>query len=486
MSKTQVILRHCDRYDPQLIQKIICEGMETLGVHPNGRTMVKPNLVMPHKRYFAGNYTRPEFLDGLLLALKERGQNITDLAVGERSGLTVPSRYAFAEAGYKEILRRHRVRAEYFDEQRSIPFALKHPDRLRSEIYVPEAIARCDFLVNAPKFKAHAWLKVTLALKNYIGLQDDAHRLIDHDFNLVRKIVDLQEVISPGFIAVDGISAGGYSEISSSVFPLHLIVMGVNPVAVDSVCAHIVGLNPEDIGYIRLAAERGIGPRDLSEIHVGGDVSLSKSQHRAKGIELMLDRADGFLNGKGNIRVHLGSPPEGGYCEGGCPGSLIQTAQILEVFQPNFYQEMRPLRFIIGAYDGELQMNPGEKAIFLGDCTSWSGQINGRFIAVDSVYQARTRNGSGQLRSKTAVRKSLDIVIKLLRQRNRPVIVVRGCPVPVLENTNIFSLLGGTINPSLQRDIFPHFIYFVLLSRIMKLFHGFFRAQEIHQPSLTD
>jgi uncharacterized protein (DUF362 family) len=440
---------------------------------------------MPHKRYFAGSYTRPEFLDGLLLALKERGKSITDLAVGERSGLTIPSRYAFAEAGYMGILRRHGVRAEYFDEQRSIPFALKHPDRLCPVIHVPEAITRCDFLVNAPKFKAHTWLKVTFALKNYIGLQDDAYRLINHHFNLGRKIVDLQEVISPGFIAIDGITAGGYSEISPSTFPLNLIVMGVNPVAVDSVCTHITGLDPEDVGYIQLAAERGIGPLSLSEIHIGGDVSLLEAQRRARGIELTLDRADSFLNGRGNISVYLGSPPEGKYCEGGCPGSLIQTAQILEVFQPDFYREMRPLCFIIGAYDGELHSKPGEKVIFLGDCTSWSGQINGRAIAVDSVYQPRNHHGPGLPRSKTAICKSLDITINLLRQRDSPVVVVRGCPVPVLENTSILSVLGGTINPSLRRDIFPRFIYYVLLSRIMRLVNHLFRAREKCQPSPT-
>jgi uncharacterized protein (DUF362 family) len=67
---------------------------------------------------------------------------------------------------------------------RDVPVPLKNPAALRSSVYVPEAITRCDFLVNAPKFKIHAWLKVTFALKNLIDIQDDAYRLIDHDFTL--------------------------------------------------------------------------------------------------------------------------------------------------------------------------------------------------------------------------------------------------------------------------------------------------------------
>ena len=105
--RPQVILRHCDAYDPERIKTILLEGMDALGVRPEGRTMVKPNLVMPHTRFFAGCYTRPEFMDGLLGALRARGQAISDLTVGERSGITIPSRYAFSEAGYHPVLRRN-------------------------------------------------------------------------------------------------------------------------------------------------------------------------------------------------------------------------------------------------------------------------------------------------------------------------------------------------------------------------------------------
>ena len=164
--KPKVILKHCPAYDPQRIQAILLEGMDTLGVRPQGRTLIKPNLVLPHARYFKGCFTRPEFMDGLLGAIQERGDKITRLAVGERSAITIPSRYAFSEAGYPQVLRKHSVRAEYFDERPSVPISLKDPAALRPLGYVPEAISRCDFLVNAPKFKIHAWLKVTFALKN--------------------------------------------------------------------------------------------------------------------------------------------------------------------------------------------------------------------------------------------------------------------------------------------------------------------------------
>lgn len=481
MTKPQVILRHCDSYDSLRIKKILCEGMDILDVKPYGRTLVKPNLVMPHRRYFAGCYTRPEFTDGLLQALKERGNRITDFAVGERSGLTIPSRYAFVEAKYPEVLRRNKVRAEYFDEKPSIPINLQHPAALRSTIYVPEAITNCDFLVNVPKFKAHSWLKVTFALKNYVGLQDDAYRLVDHNFNLIKKIVDLQEIISSGFIAIDGISAGEYSEIAPSMFPLNLIVMGINPVAVDAVCTHIIGLDPKNVEYIRLAAERGYGPIDLAEIEILGDVSLEEAQQRTKGIRLTLERADEFLNDRGNITVYMGSPPETEYCPGGCPGSLIQAAQIAEIAEPTALQDMHPISFIIGAYNGEIHPQPGEKVVALGDCTSWAGKLNGREISFNSVYNPSSSNKPGRRRAKTAIRKSLDIMLSIFRQRARPIIIIRGCPVPILETTNIFSLLGGTVNLSLRPDILPKFVFYVFISRFIKFLRNLSRLREIYR-----
>ena len=57
-----------------------------------------------------------------------------------------------------------------FDEVPQAEIELTHPDRLRDTMFTPEPIARADFFVNCPKFKAHPWTTVTFSLKNYIGI----------------------------------------------------------------------------------------------------------------------------------------------------------------------------------------------------------------------------------------------------------------------------------------------------------------------------
>lgn len=318
--KSLVIIRHCDTYDPKRIARVISETMLALDIQPHGRTMIKPNLVIPHPRFYAHTFTRAEFMDGLLQAVKARGQRITDLAVGEKSGLRMPTRGSFADAGYLPVLRRNHAHPEYFDEQPSVPVSLSHPQALRALIYIPEAVRRCEFFINAPKFKAHAMLGVTFALKNLMGLQDDAHRIIDHDYMLAHKIADLQEVISPGFIAVDAITAGEYCELAPKPFPLGLIIMGVNPVAVDSVCTRIAGLDPGQIEYIRLAADRGYSPIDLDQIDIRGDVTLEDAMKRAHGFRVTPGGVGEFLNGTGSLTAYVGHAPDGiSYCPGGCP-----------------------------------------------------------------------------------------------------------------------------------------------------------------------
>ena len=55
-------------------------------------------------------------------------------------------------------------------------------------------------------------------MKNYIGIQDDRHRLIDHDHRLDEKIADLQYILQPQFIAIDAITAGDRAVVGSCGF----------------------------------------------------------------------------------------------------------------------------------------------------------------------------------------------------------------------------------------------------------------------------
>ena len=436
MNKSIVIIRHCATYDVSTIETIVGEGLAVLHLQPHGRTLVKPNCVVAGQR-FPHAYTRAEFLEGVLRALKKRARSdLRELAVGERCGITIPTRHAFREAGYYAVFKRTGVRYYHFEEATQREVSLHHEGRLRDAIFIPEPVTRADFFVNCPKFKAHPWTTVTFSMKNYIGIQDDRHRLIDHDYRLNEKVADLQYVLQPRFIAVDGITAGEGRMLTPLPFPLHLIIMGTNQVAVDAVCCRIIGLDPMDVDHIRMAHERGFGPVALESIALQGDVSLDEARERASGFRTGLVRVEDYFRGT-NIRAYAGPPPTDGafdYCWGGCPGAVEEAIEIIRFFDKQTDERIarRPLLHIVfGRYDGPLNVKPGETLVFMGDCAH--GRHEALDIDLPSLYQERSTKDPRTIGGSDVYLKVAGLTAQLMAEKNKPYIRIRGCPVSVVE-----------------------------------------------------
>ncbi len=308
--KHKVLIMRCEEYDPVKISGIIAEGIQELNVRPTGRVLFKPNVVIAHKEVFPHAFTRKEFLDGVISAVKPAAENVSEFAVGERSGLTVPTRWTFSQAGYPEIIKKHKVKVHYFEEVRQVPVNIDGKKALRKQLFVPKPVADCDFLINLPKFKAHPWTRLTLSLKNFIGIQDDRHRLVDHNSFLEHKISDLQEVIQPKFIAIDAITAGQETMLTPTPFPMGAIVMGTNSCAVDTVGCHMVNVDPNDLVHLRYSANNGFGPMDLNEIEVSGDFPLEEMQKKTENFKFCMEPIDRYFSDYPNLTCTVGKFPE--------------------------------------------------------------------------------------------------------------------------------------------------------------------------------
>jgi uncharacterized protein (DUF362 family) len=444
-ARPKVIIRNCREYDPEKIRRIIREGLEELELRPSGRTLVKPNLVAAGP-LFPYAFTRPEFGEGVLRALQDvGGESMTELAAGERCGITVPSRVAFRDSGWDAMLKRTGIKKYHFEEEPQVEIPLTHANRLRDYLFTPEPVARADFFVNCPKFKAHPWTTVTFSMKNYIGIQDDRHRLIDHDHKLNEKIADLQHIIQPQFIAIDGITAGEGRMLTPTPFDLGLIVMGNSQVAFDAVCCRIIGLDPMTVDHIRLAAEHGFGTTNLADIAISGDVTLEQAQARAKGFKVGLIRVEKYFEGT-HISAYAGPPPEpehGDYCWGGCPGAIEEAIEILRVFDKETDERMPRMHVVFGAYEGDIPAKPGEKVVFIGDCANWKGQLHGKDVEIPNIYKERST-----LDPHVATQE--DIFVKLGHAKKKltgDVIRLEGCPVSVAEQVLALVTIGKLKNP---------------------------------------
>jgi uncharacterized protein (DUF362 family) len=443
-----VLLRDCRDYDAERIRGIVRDGLDHLDLRPTGRTLVKPNIVAAGK-HFPHAHTRPEFIEGVLRAIKDRAVELEELAVGERCGITIPTRMAFREAGLYEVADRvGGVVMHHFDEHSQVPVTLAHDGRLRDVVYTPQPVAEADFFVNCPKFKAHPWTTVTFSMKNYIGIQDDRHRLLDHDHRLDRKVADLQYIVQPQLVAIDAIIAGEGRMLTPMPFDMGLVIIGDNQLAVDAVCCQILGIDPLTVPHLRIAFERGFGPVLLDEITVGGDVSLQAARERAQGFNIGLVRVEDYFKGS-SIRAYGGHPPGGevDYCWGGCPGALEEAIEILRLFDESTDQRMPPLHIVFGFYDGQIPASDGERIIFIGDCAEFHGDVGGQRLDIDSQFVDRASWDPLTARVDDIYAKMLGVGSRMFRSRKDRVLRMPGCPVSVAEQVLMLVRLSGAKNP---------------------------------------
>ena len=474
--KHKVLIMRCNEYDSERIAGIIKEGMEELNVKPCGRILLKPNVVIAHPEIFPYAFTRKEFLDGAIKATKEKAEHVKEISVGERSGITVPTRYNFKNAGYPEVFKKHKIKTYYFDEERHVPVKIKDKEALRDTLFIPKPIVATDFLINLPKFKGHPWCRLTLSLKNFIGIQDDRHRLVDHNIFLEHKIADLQEVIQPKFIAIDAITAGQKMMLTPTPFHMGAILMGTNSCAVDTVGCHMVHVDPKDIIHLRYSAQRGFGPMDIKEIDVKGDFPLEEVQNRTKKFEFCMERIDDYFAKDSHLSCTVGTFPEKhspDYCWGGCPGALQEAMHIFRGFYPNVEKEMQKVRYVVGRVKEPLELEEGERVIFAGKCTSWEGKINGKDVKIKSSYKNYRDVDEKKTKSNDMFLKVIKNIWQAFFSRSSGYLHAKGCTLSVAEHVNYLSAMGKIANPNFSpRLLIPvNIAYFKM--RLMRFLNRF-------------
>ena len=101
--------------------------------------------------------------------------------------------------------------------------------------------------------------------------------------NIDEKIVDLASIFKDKvkLNIVDGLVGAETDEIRGTPVKMNLLIAGSDMVAVDTVSAAIMGINPKKVKYLQLAAKCGLGVSDLSKIEILGE-SIGKVKKRFK------------------------------------------------------------------------------------------------------------------------------------------------------------------------------------------------------------
>jgi hypothetical protein len=137
-------------------------------------------------------------------------------------------------------------------------------------------------IIHLPTVKTHVFTTTTGAMKNAFGGLLNEHRHWTHPV-IHETLVDLlaiQKRIHPGVFAVmDGTFAGdGPGPRCMIPHVKNVMLASADQVAIDAVAARMMGFDPMEIRYLRLAHERGLGCADTSRIRIAGDVDAAEER----------------------------------------------------------------------------------------------------------------------------------------------------------------------------------------------------------------
>jgi len=136
---------------------------------------------------------------------------------------------------------------------------------------VHELILSSDVFINVPVLKSHGSAKLTISMKNLMGIVWD--RRFWHRNNLNQCIADFATYRKPDLNIVDAYNVmtknGPRGVSQADVVKMRYLIVSTDMVAADAAAAKIFGMDPEEVKYIQIANDMGIGQMDLSKLNIG-------------------------------------------------------------------------------------------------------------------------------------------------------------------------------------------------------------------------
>lgn len=132
-----------------------------------------------------------------------------------------------------------------------------------------EDVLNAQVLINVPIAKHHQDAKLTLGMKNLMGVMDE--RLTMHT-NMGQRLADLNSRIRPTLNVMDAVRmlmafgpTGGYV---GDVKKMDTVIVSQDIVALDSYTATLFDMKPDDLEYVKTATAMGLGRSDLENLRI--------------------------------------------------------------------------------------------------------------------------------------------------------------------------------------------------------------------------
>jgi len=139
------------------------------------------------------------------------------------------------------------------------------------KVLVHKEMLDADVFINVPVLKHHGGAKLSLTMKNLMGVVWD--RRFFHKNGLDQCIADLCFAPrQPDLNIIDAYrilrknGPQGRAEEDGEITKYQML--GTDMVALDASAAKLFGMKPEELGYVKIAAKMGAGKADLSKVNI--------------------------------------------------------------------------------------------------------------------------------------------------------------------------------------------------------------------------
>lgn len=225
--------------------------------------VVKPNIGFDRTPEYAAN-TSPEVVSTVVRLCYEAGAKkvkVFDRTVND-------ARRCYIQSGIADAAKKVGAEVSHIDDRKFKEIKINGQVLKSWPLYIE--IFEADKVINIPVAKHHSLAKLTMAMKNWMGIMGGFRRQIHQRLN--ESLADIATVIKPTLTILDAVrilvANGPQGGSLEDVKKMDTVIVGVDQVAIDSYGAALFGLKGSDLGYVRISAQSGLGEMDISKLTV--------------------------------------------------------------------------------------------------------------------------------------------------------------------------------------------------------------------------
>ncbi len=178
-------------------------------------------------------------------------------------------RRCYANSGISDALKgMQKVEMKYMEKDRYRKVSLKGEALSEWELY--DEVLKADVFINVPVAKHHGLTKLTLGLKNVMGVMGGNRGSIHKNIDLA--LADVNKVLKSHLVVVDATRVltahGPQGGDLKDVKILNKVIASTDIVAADAYATTLFGLKPEDIAVTVAANKRGLGEINLKKVKI--------------------------------------------------------------------------------------------------------------------------------------------------------------------------------------------------------------------------